>query len=96
MHRFRYAVYPIVGLVLAYGIGVILLFLLICKPIAYNWDKTLQGHCGSSISEGISAAAINMIIDGLIVLLPIPVVWGLQMPTPKKIGISCMFGLGLV
>ena len=84
------------GLVLAYGIALILLFLLICRPIAYNWDKTIDGHCGSSIGEGIAAAATNMIIDGTIVLLPIKVVWRLQMPAQKKIGISCMFALGLV
>jgi hypothetical protein len=31
-----------------------------------------------------------------VVILPIPVVWGLQIPTRKKIFVSCMFSLGLM
>lgn len=93
---FRYAVYVMMSFVVAFWIGLILTGFLICRPIAFNWDKTLDGQCGSTVGEEVSFAIVNMILDGIIVILPMPVVWRLQMPVKKKIGISCMFGLGLV
>jgi len=93
---FHYTVYVMMGFVVAFWIGLVLTGFLICRPIAFNWDKTLHGQCGSTAGEEISFAIVNMIIDGMIVFLPMPVVWRLQMPVKKKISISCMFGLGLV
>lgn len=34
-----------------------------------------------------------MIIDVIIMVLPLPVLWRLQMPTRRKVGLSIMFGL---
>ncbi|KAL9012582.1 MAG: hypothetical protein Q9173_002664 [Seirophora scorigena] len=93
---FRRAVYITMGFVVAFGLSLILTGLLICKPIEFNWDKSLDGRCGSTVGEEIAFAAVNMVIDGVIVFLPTPVIWRLQMPVRKKIGVSCMFGLGLV
>ena len=76
-------------------IGSITTTLVTCRPIRYNWDKTIQGHCGSLGDAEIAAAAINMILDVIIVLLPLPIVWRLHMPTLKKIGVSVTFALGL-
>ncbi|KAL9593684.1 MAG: hypothetical protein Q9219_007439 [cf. Caloplaca sp. 3 TL-2023] len=94
--KFRYVVFVMIGFVAAFGIGLILTGLLICTPIAFNWDKGLQGHCGSTVDEEIYFTAVNMVIDGLIVFLPTPVVWRLQMPIKKKVMVSSMFSLGLV
>lgn len=93
---FRYAVFVMMGVVVAFWTGLILTGFLICRPLAFNWDKMLDGHCGSTVGEEIGFAAVNMVIDAVIVFLPTSVVWRLQMPVRKKIGISCMFGLGLV
>ncbi|KAL8650451.1 MAG: hypothetical protein Q9210_003812 [Variospora velana] len=84
------------GFVVAFGVGLIMSCLLICQPIALNWDKTLDGECGSTLGLEITFAAVNMVIDAAIVFLPTPVIWRLQMPVKRKIGVSCMFGLGLV
>lgn len=43
----------------------------------------------------MAAAAINMVLDVVIVLLPLPIVWRLQMPTQRKLGITVTFALGL-
>ena len=82
------------GVVAAFWTGLILTGFLICRPIAYNWDKTLRGECGSTMDEEIAFAVFNMVIDGMIVVLPMPTIWGLQMPVKTKISICCIFGLG--
>ena len=42
----------------------------------------------------LAAGIINLIIDVIVIVLPMPSLWKLQMPWPKKIGICAMFGLG--
>ncbi len=37
----------------------------------------------------------NILSDFYILVIPLPAVWGLQLPTRKKIGISAMFLTGL-
>ena len=39
---------------------------------------------------------IDTVIDFLIIVLPIPQIWRLQMPQTSKIGLSALFGLGVL
>ena len=84
------------GLVVAFFIGQILTAVLICRPVALQWDKGIDGKCGKVVGQEIALAVVNMVIDAIIVALPMPVVWHLQMPVKKKVGISSMFALGLM
>ena len=92
---FRRCAYGSGCLVGLFYIGSITTTLRICEPIEFNWDKTITGTCGNEGTAELVAAAINMVLDVLIVLLPLPVVWKLQMPTQKKIGVTVTFALGL-
>ena len=66
-----------------------------CRPIAYNWDTSIPGgHCTSKEAAYLSSACINLAIDILIVALPMPVLWNLQLVTKKKIILSAIFGMG--
>lgn len=38
----------------------------------------------------------NLLLDVCVVVLPMPVLWGLQMAVSKKLMLSAMFGLGIV
>lgn len=66
-----------------------------CKPIAFNWDKTIEGGTcidpqtffwGNSIS--------NLLTDVIILGLPLPMIWGLNMSMGKKIAVTGIFLLG--
>ncbi len=39
-------------------------------------------------------SAMSMVQDVIIVVLPIPVVWRMNMDMRKKVGVGIMFGLG--
>lgn len=43
-----------------------------------------------------SAAVINLVLDMIIILLPMPVLWRLQMPTFDKMAISDIFSMCLM
>ena len=37
---------------------------------------------------------IGLILDVMVVALPMPMLWGLQMRVQKKIVLTCLFGMG--
>ena len=41
-------------------------------------------------------AIFNMVLDIVVVVLPMPVLWRLQMSRERKAALSCIFGLGLL
>lgn len=84
------------GLTGAYAIANCLQVLLICRPIAYNWDKTVDGTCNLGLAPYISSACINMGIDVVIIILPMPMLWSLQLPTRKKVALTAIFGMGVL
>ena len=79
----------------AYAIINCTLLLLICRPVAFNWDKSIKGgHCITGTGPYLSAAIISMSTDVIIVILPMPMLWGLQMPISKKLALTIIFGMG--
>lgn len=85
------------GICAAAGIAFTLVRALICRPVAMNWDFSLAaqgGKCGDLHTMYLSLASIDLVLDLLVVFLPMPVVWTLQMAFSKKIAISAVFGLG--
>jgi hypothetical protein len=80
---------------MCYFVSVLLETFLICKPVRYNWDKTIQGTCDPRAQETyLAAGIINLIVDVFIVAMPMPMLFRLRMPTGKKVGIIAMFSLG--
>lgn len=88
------AAYVAMTLTAAYIITIILETLLICRPFAYFWDKSIHGTCGNEVITYLTAGIFNLIIDVIIVILPMPMLWGLQMPMAKKIALTGIFGIG--
>lgn len=72
----------------------ILVALLTCQPFAKSWDKSLPGTCGDVTKSFVAIASLDVAIDFLILILPMPVIWHLQMPKVTKIGLSALFAVG--
>lgn len=83
----------VVGL---YYVAYVLIICLICSPVNFNWNKKVGGTCGNTRAVEIFSAAFTMVLDLWVVYLPLPIVWQLQMPQKKKLGISATFALGLL
>lgn len=72
-----------------------------CYPIRTNDNATPKSKCRgiprqTEVIGFILSNVINAIQDFVLVAIPLSVLWKLQMDTLKKIGVSLMFGLGLV
>ncbi|OJZ81564.1 hypothetical protein ASPFODRAFT_75118 [Aspergillus luchuensis CBS 106.47] len=66
----------------------------LCKPVQYNWDKSIEGHCTGENIAYLVAGIVNLTIDTFIVVLPMPLVFNLQLILSEKIAVSAMFSLG--
>lgn len=66
-----------------------------CTPPQYYYDKTLNGHCmGGQRAFFQSMGSISLVEDVIILCLPIPVVWNLQITFRQKIAVTIVFSLG--
>ncbi|CAG8320515.1 unnamed protein product [Penicillium nalgiovense] len=83
-------------LVFLYWVSAVLTIALLCRPVAYNWDRTIPGTCGDVLKIQYASAGFNMGIDLGVVLLPLPIVWRLQMSSRKKTGVTASFAIGIL
>ncbi len=90
----RACLYSIASLALAYFIAGTAAAIFICTPISYFWTRTGKGHCINEILMFYISAALTVLADVLILLLPMPIIWRLQMQRSKKIGVMAIFLLG--
>ena len=51
----------------------------------------LSRRCGRDLTLGYVMAAFNVLSDFYLLAIPIPVVWRLQLPLRRKVGVSAVF-----
>lgn len=56
-----------------------------------SWDLSILSNCGHLATPGLVQAGMNIAADIAIFVLPLPIVFGLQITTAKKISIACVF-----
>ena len=67
----------------------------LCTPVQYSWDKGIPGgECKGENTAYLIAGITDLVIDLFIVVLPMPMLFGLQMSLPKRFSIAGMFSLG--
>ena len=89
--------YLVVGLLTGYGIAYSIVSLASCKPFTFNWDKEINnGTCIDTSKFYTSQTVTGVIFDVIVVTMPMPVLWGLQMKVKRKVALTCLFGVGIL
>ncbi|KAI2602125.1 hypothetical protein GGR54DRAFT_654536 [Hypoxylon sp. NC1633] len=70
--------------------------LFFCRPTAKLWYPEIPGQCGDLVADYIAGASIDLIIDTVIILLPMPTLWSLQLAIFKKLALTFIFGVGFI
>lgn len=65
-----------------------------CYPVAKFWDDRIPGGCVNKPALWYANAAINILQDVVLILLPIFILRKLMMPRREKIGLCIILGLG--
>lgn len=82
--------------VICWAITITFLFTFICVPVQKLWRPEIPGHCVSELGVWLANASSTIFSDIMILLLPIPQVWKLNLRTPEKVGLTVVFGLGFL
>ncbi|KAE8393535.1 hypothetical protein BDV23DRAFT_180596 [Aspergillus alliaceus] len=94
----NWAMWICVFLTLGYFVSCYIAFLVCCQPLSYYWTQYRDPNGGKCIFNlypfYIGNAAANVATDAVILIVPIPLVWKLQMRTTQKILVSSIFLLG--
>ncbi|TKX22297.1 hypothetical protein C1H76_5587 [Elsinoe australis] len=91
----RLAIWIMAGVTGVYGFWSIFGNVSMCTPIPSYWNHTIaNSHCMSNTAVWFSNAAINIVTDIAIFLLPMPALKQLQLPKKQKIGLMLVFALG--
>lgn len=68
----------------------------LCSPTQKLWEPNLPGHCRDSQTYWVSVAAVDIGLDFLILLLPIPSIVALRLPRKQKFATMGVFLLGFL
>lgn len=79
-----------------YGVVVFLEIFLICRPIAVDWNASVDGTCGDQIVAYLILEVFGLLLDFAILVVPIPFVWRLKVERRQKISISFRFSIGVL
>jgi hypothetical protein len=95
----RTTIFALIGISAAYGTAFTLTCLFNCLPVSYIWESWDGEHTGKCINFHIFAwahAAINIVLDIIIMGVPMPELWRLSLSMKKKIYIMMMFSIGIL
>ncbi len=96
-HSFLAICYVVLAVNVVFGVSAVIADCVICWPITYRWaPSTVDGSCGDQHLLDMFLAVVNLLQDVVVVILPMPIVWGLKYPIYKRVELCCMFGVGLL
>ncbi|PSN72084.1 hypothetical protein BS50DRAFT_544407 [Corynespora cassiicola Philippines] len=95
---FRIAINATLFLIVGAYTGIFFSLLFACRPIAASWDPTLTtiAKCVNRGAIYITTAVVGIVTDVILLAIPIPLIWRLQMPLKQKIGLTGMFVIGSI
>lgn len=79
------------------GLGTVLGAFFQCQPFAFNWDTTIAGgHCSDQVLSFKITGVLNVVLDVVVLLLPMPHLYMLELAPVKKAILMVTFALGLM
>lgn len=93
---FRTAWWICIGLVTGYCIALIILVTTQCSPHPIDTLWNNRQLCNVDPKRIVVMGFLNVVVDIGVLLLPIPMVWRLQMSSRRKLLVSSLFAFGLL
>ncbi|KAG8169598.1 hypothetical protein KVR01_000343 [Diaporthe batatas] len=91
---FYIACYVVLTFILLSSSIVTVLTILSCQPVQFFWDRDIGGSCLDITALAYANSGLAVLHDVTIIVLPIFMLWNLQMTRKKKVFIGVMFALG--
>ncbi|KXG46038.1 uncharacterized protein PGRI_048940 [Penicillium griseofulvum] len=88
----------LIGFLVVVGLWTTISGFIYCIPISHFWNPSAEvrkGHCLPDGPVWFTNAGIQTFTDLVIVALPLPLLWKLQLPKKQKWGMLVVFSLGI-
>ena len=97
-NTFNAAVWTMISIICIWTVAFFFANLLQCYPIWLNWEYSgaAVALCINTNMMYLAQAWTDVLTDVMILSLPIPCIWALQMPPRHKVGVTAIFLLGLL
>ena len=92
--HFNRLIWMIAVFILTDHIIQIFLTILNCLPVNATWNMAVRGTCINRNLAAIILGSINVLIDVVLLVLPMPLVWKLNIPLKFKLQLIGIFLLG--
>ncbi|KAJ5305544.1 uncharacterized protein N7443_005204 [Penicillium atrosanguineum] len=88
--------YTVMGLCTALWIATFFATAFFCNPPSKVWWAGAQGHCGDRKMLHTATAVSEVILNGFILLLPLPIVRHMRLARARKVALGLIYILGIV
>ncbi|KAJ5641417.1 hypothetical protein N7490_005417, partial [Penicillium lividum] len=88
-------IYIFLGCLCTYYVVALIVKINICNPIPRYWKGELvPGSCLDQKAALVADSVISVVSDSIILILPLPLTWSLQMPRNRKLRVIGLLGAG--
>ncbi|KAK3377512.1 hypothetical protein B0H63DRAFT_477333 [Podospora didyma] len=92
-----WAIHGLMFLNTTYYLSALFTFTFQCTPREKAWNAlTVEGECINVAAATLVAGAMNLFLDVGILVVPFGAICHLQLPMKRKVGISAVFGVGVL
>lgn len=99
---FKIALWVNMAYAVGLGISGMFVFIFQCMPVDFYWTRTVQyygvtppeGTCIPLIAHLATPQFLNTASDIAILILPLPIIWRLEIQNARKVAVSSVFLLG--
>lgn len=93
---YRRVIWGVLIFVVASVLACLLASIFQCTPIHKAWDTTglVQGHCINVNTLFFANAGLDIFQDAIIYVLPMKMLWNLQVPNRQKFALMLVFAVG--
>lgn len=88
--------YVTMGLCSALWIATFFATVFFCTPPSKLWWANSQGHCGDRKMLHTASSVTEVILNGFILLLPLPIVWHMRLVRARKVALGMTYLLGIM
>lgn len=92
--RFRIVCWVVLGYIVLSTCIIQFLTIFACTPIQSFWDRDIKGKCLDVGAIGFANSANAILQDLIILIMPMPSLFKLQMKRWRKIAVAFMFAVG--
>lgn len=81
---------------IALMVAVLFASIFTCVPVYKYWDRSVEGFCNNEALQYLVTSGLTILTDVLVLVIPVKIVWGLQVARKLKIVLICLLCSGIV